>query len=1051
MHTALLLAAGATLLAVAPPQSQGVTRGDAVPGQLIVTYTAEVPHCVHCLVRDGHVLDDAHAKCGVKSATPLFRSLRDEAELGKAGPVTAKALRELHQRRHEELRARYPVRAARAASTSLAPDTSQTYLLEVSPGLDPHEAAALLRQSPYVRSVEPNLVLHRDAAPNDPLFTQQWSHRVTRAEQGWSLQTDASGAVIAVVGEGIAAHPDLIDNLWVNAGEVPGNGLDDDGDGFIDDVNGWDFRDDDGDPRPTAPHETGVAGVIAARGNNSTGLAGVAWSAKLMSLRIAYTQANAISALDYAVARGADVVNMSFSNTDPNKYGAAAMRQAVEAAVAQGVLLVSSAGNENTGVAPWPAAFDEVLSVGSTDVNDRRAASSNFGRWVDVAAPGQSVLTTWLDVYQSQSGTSFSAPYVAGLAGLLLTREPALTLDELRIRLEYGSDVLTTDQPVGRRVNVHKALTMTAHPLIANIESLADEQLVGLSAPLAIRGTSLGGTYRLEVRPAGQVAWSVVGAGFELLHGTLGTLDPAALPPGTVRFELRLTTSMPSSTTTVATLLNLRLADTSGVPPGWPVIVGSGFATGITAAPIDGRQLLFFGQRDAVWALGADGRALAGWPARLDATVMSTPAVGDVTGDGVPEVVVSATLGDPTKPLIYAFGLDGQLIAGWPVGTDEGRGGVLLANVDADPALEVVGSNVEGQAFALNGDGTSLPGWPRLLGSTNVQGPPAVGDLDGDGRLELVFHSWTMTVVLRPDGTEMRRWGKRGTGHTLILFDAEDDGRLEIAEATTAGLTVRSATGQILFSTASGEVTELAAADVGPPGGVELVGVRSQRVSGGDSDVFVWSVTARRTLDGWPRQVGSDAAAPTLADLDGDCRPEIIVPSDSLVSAFHLDGSMVNLFPKLSSSGAYPSAATAVDLDGDGVLDLVGASTTTVGGTLIHRWVVPGATQTGAAPWPMLRVDAHNSGLGPAAVRCTKTQAPGGAWCKGDSECASGSCSEGVCCATACTGSCFGCAEPGAEGVCTVRQSKLETDASCPDRQCTVARSCTSGTSCGRV
>ncbi|MBL8950776.1 MAG: VCBS repeat-containing protein, partial [Myxococcaceae bacterium] len=168
-------------------------------------------------------------------------------------------------------------------------------------------------------------------------------------------------------------------------------------------------------------------------------------------------------------------------------------------------------------------------------------------------------------------------------------------------------------------------------------------------------------------------------------------------------------------------------------------------------------------------------------------------------------------------------------------------------------------------------------------------------------------------------------------------------------------------------------------------------------------------------------------------------------------SAFHLDGSMVSRFPKLIAPGLLPSAATAVDLDGDGVLDLVGAGMTNVGGTVIHRWAVAGATETGAAPWPMLRVDAHNAGLGPAAVRCTKTQAPSGMWCKGDSECASGSCSDGVCCATACTGSCFGCAEPGAEGVCTVRQSKLETDASCPDRQCTVARSCTSGTSCGRV
>ncbi len=1053
MRRALLAGVVSVALAACeePPHRRSAAaqalEGAAVPGELIVSYAADVPLCVHCLVHGGQALDGFHEQCGVRSAKPLFRSEQEEAAVGAGGPVTAVALRELHRRKHELTARRFPERARRAAAEDATVEASQTYLVELDPAIDLDQAIAALKKSPLVRFVQPNYRLGRDAVPNDPLYTSQWSHQRTHAEQGWSLQTDGSGAVIAVMGEGIEpTHPDLTANLWVNAGEIAGNGLDDDSNGFIDDVNGWDFADDDGNPAPTDPHETGVAGVIGARGNNAAGIAGVAWQARLMSIRFGYTTAQFIEALQYVVANGADVVNMSFSNTDPMKYGSPAARQAVELAVGQGVLLVSSAGNNNTSTAPYPAAFDEVLSVGSTDINEARAPTSNWGGWVDVAAPGQGVMTTRQGTYASQNGTSFSAPYVAGVAGLLLTRDPTLSLSELRIRLQYGTDAIVTDHPIGGRINVQKALSMTGHPTVASFDGLEDGDAVPAQAVVPLRGTALGGSYVLEVRPSGATGWTLLYAGFEVLQGPLGELDVSLLSVGTSRLELRLT-SMSGSSSAAATVA-LLVAGSSGAPAGWPAPVGFGVSTGVTVAAIDGAggRGLFFGRQGLVQGLGPDGGSLPGWPARIGETVMSTPAVGDIGGDALPEVVVASTVGAATSPLMFALHLDGGIAEGWPVGMSPGRGGVVLVNLDGDPALEIAGATNDGQVFVLNGDGTALPGWPRPLGSPNVQGPPAVGDLDGDGHVELVFHSFTATVVLRADGTEVRRWSKAGSGHELILFDADRDGRLEIAEATTAGFFVRSATGYIITSQ-SRECSAclLAAADVGPPAGVELIVSADRGFTAQASELLVWSVTGKRMLPGWPRGLRDQhLTGAAIGDLDGDCSPEIVIGGEGLLYAFLPDAGVAAGFPKVAGV-TEPSAPAIADVDGDGALDVVATDI-----EKLYRWSFPAATELEAVPWPTLRVDASNSGRGPAPVSCRNAKRTTGDWCGGGSECLSGNCVESVCCESSCSGSCFSCGDPSNPGRCTLVVSKLSTDPTCPVFACTVEVPC-SGSSCGRV
>ncbi len=280
---------------------------------------------------------------------------------------------------------------------------------------------------------------------NDPLVGEQW--HLTRAgiDAGRAWGASRGGAVrVAVIDSGVEmAHPDLARNVWTNPGEVAGNGVDDDANGFVDDVHGWDFVDDDADPADMNGHGTHVAGILAARGRNRIGGTGVAQKAELMILRVlgrtnAGTTDDLAAALRYAVANGARVANISLNTATPDP----AVESAIEAANAAGVLVVVSAGNEHQDLDATPsfpacAAAPNVLTVAATDRAGRPAGFSNAGAsCVDLAAPGVAIASTRMGGgYESRSGTSMAAPQVAGAAVLLLAARPQLTVAQVRADL----------------------------------------------------------------------------------------------------------------------------------------------------------------------------------------------------------------------------------------------------------------------------------------------------------------------------------------------------------------------------------------------------------------------------------------------------------------------------------------------------------------------------------------------------------------------------------------------------------------------------------------
>jgi RHS repeat-associated protein len=324
---------------------------------------------------------------------------------------------------------------------------SQVEKLEVRASEDVEALAAELRLNPSVELVEPNYLVKQDqATPQDPRFSEQWALQNTgqsggaagvdiSASPAWATTTGATSTIIAVVDSGIDfTHPDLKNNRWTNSGETRNNS-DDDRDGFTDDLYGWDWVTDRNVVVDAQGHGTGVAGVIAAEGNNGEGVSGVMWRASLMSLRVLDETgtgdvADAVEAIDYAVAHGAQVINLSWGTDAESVF----LRDAIERAGKRGVVVVASAGNSGRDLenAPYyPASFDlpTLVSVASTDKFDQLTSWTNWaGSSVAVAAPGIDILTTQKGGgYQTVSGTSVSAPLVSGVAGLVKTVRPWLS------------------------------------------------------------------------------------------------------------------------------------------------------------------------------------------------------------------------------------------------------------------------------------------------------------------------------------------------------------------------------------------------------------------------------------------------------------------------------------------------------------------------------------------------------------------------------------------------------------------------------------------------
>ncbi len=337
---------------------------------------------------------------------------------------------------------------------------------------DTAKALEALRSRPDVVYAEPNYILQSNAIPNDPRFAEMSNLRNTgqsgfrggdiAAAQAWDVTTGSDAVVIGVVDTGIdTEHPDLKDNIWRNTAEVPNNGVDDDNDGYIDDVTGWDFYNNDKtvfDDPTIDDHGTHVAGIIGATGNNGVGVVGVSWHVKLMPLKFlgspdgAGSTSQAIAALQYArMMRDRGVNIRAVNNSWSGRSFSQALLDAIGQLNASGILFVAAAGNDGTdndSFPIYPANYEvpNVISVGAENSLYERASFSDFGtQTVDIYAPGVDILSTLPGAnYANRSGTSMATPHVTGTAALICAARPGISVTQLRNSILFGSFIVST-------------------------------------------------------------------------------------------------------------------------------------------------------------------------------------------------------------------------------------------------------------------------------------------------------------------------------------------------------------------------------------------------------------------------------------------------------------------------------------------------------------------------------------------------------------------------------------------------------------------------------
>ena len=430
-------------------------------------------------------------------------------------------------------------------------DLGRIHRLRFAPDADLLRLAAELGTHPQVLFAEPEYLAHTVATPDDPLYPQQWGLAQIQAPAAWDVVTGTPDVVVAVVDAGLdTSHPDLAGQLWVNPGEIPGNGIDDDNNGRVDDVHGWNLVDDDANLADNTGHGTQVAGVIAAETDNGQGVAGVCWHCRLMIVKV--TQPGGIAnysdiaaGVVYAAQKGAEVINLSLGG-----YSDSATLRAAVAAASQTAVVVGGAGNDD-GEAPfYPAAYDDyVLAAAGTTASDARVGSSNYGTWVDVSAPGEVISTTFdAGGYGATSGTSMAAPFVSGLAGLLRSQRPAWSPDLVRAQILHTAQEIDGLNPgyegkLGSgRIDAGQAVTTAAQPLLSYGGYSLDGQPEGRPEP--------GSTVDLEVTlyndwgDAGNVQ-AVLSSSDPLVtilsdtagYGTLATYERGANQPA-FRFSL---------------------------------------------------------------------------------------------------------------------------------------------------------------------------------------------------------------------------------------------------------------------------------------------------------------------------------------------------------------------------------------------------------------------------------------------------------------------------------------------------------------------------------
>ena len=854
----------------------------------------------------------------------------------------------------EELVAKLEARQKRAPEGTEAPKLDNIYLLKVNKEANIPQMAAEYSSNANVEYAEPDYIVKVQMVPNDPYYSSKgtwgqdyddlWGLKKIHADKAWDI-SQGEGVIVAVVDTGIDYnHEDISTNVWVNTREIPNNGKDDDNNGYIDDIKGWDFAYGDSNPMDGFGHGTHVAGTIAALGNNQKGVIGVAPKAKVMAVKGLDDTgdgdiARLANCIKYAADNGADVLNNSWGGGGTSSLIDDALRYAYD----KGCVIVASAGNSNDdAVNYFPASSSLVITVASTDHNDEKSDFSNWGK-IDIVAPGGdsqdqssnnefenilSLRAVNTDIYGDGDnivntkyyrarGTSMAAPHVSGAIALILKLHPTFTSEQVRQVLIQSADTsIVSDKFIGfGRLNVYSALQKTN---VSNGSAAIISPITGsyvsqhFNKYLAIQCTMSGSSYMLEYSKASYpLNWITINSGNSLSISASWYIADLAEGDYVVRL-----TAVDSQGTIIKNAV-------VSVEPAmyWKARSQKSYIGPLTVADLDGdgdSEILFvsvpWGWGDAVgnyvFALHHDGSPVQGWPVQIPYPEDGqSPAVGDVNKDGKPEVVLGV------GNCLYIWDCNGKVLLYKQISTtDHIYSTPVLADLNKDGNLEIIiGTGafanwepiVDPKVYVLDYQGNSLPGWPKALetGGSVAFSIPAVGDLDKDGDLEIVL---TTTDNIKGNQNNSSVWGGKiyawhHTGESLSGWPIHVDGFM--GDGATSALLV----------------------DLDHDGDLEILAGAYGGYRKISSQLYCWHHNGQ-LCSGWPIPSKSTIDGLSVGDINADNEIEILFTDRGTSCSYVVDknGRLLQQWSLLPEFIA--SSAAIGDINSDGAQEIVAGS-----------------------------------------------------------------------------------------------------------------------------